>query len=178
MRPLFLAAVLLLSAAGLSVGGMSGPASAASNPKPRWSETTFASDYDPGTIVIKTSERRLYLITGATTALRYEIAVGRPSEQWFGESFVTRKRLHPTWVPTASMRDSNPALPESVGPGPSNPLGVRAMNLGWGTYRIHGTNSPNSIGSAASSGCFRMRNADVTDLFDRVHVGAQVFVLQ
>ena len=173
MRPLILVAAVVMS--------MAGPfstASAASNPKPQAFEQAFSSEYDPGTIVIKTSERRLYLVTGATTALRYDIAVGRPSEQWFGESFVTRKRLHPTWVPTSSMREKNPALPQSVGPGPSNPLGVRAMNLGWGTYRIHGTNSPRSIGSAASSGCFRMRNADVTDLFDRVHVGAQVIVLK
>ncbi|GGD26586.1 L,D-transpeptidase [Aureimonas glaciei] len=173
MRPLLLAACLVLS-----VAGPSSTALAAGDPKPRWAEETFASDYDPGTIVIKTSERKLYLVTGATTALRYEIAVGRPSEQWFGESFVTRKRFNPTWVPTPSMREKNPALPQSVGPGPSNPLGVRAMNLGWGTYRIHGTNSPRSIGSAASSGCFRMRNADVSDLFDRVHVGAQVIVLK
>ncbi|BDA86054.1 L,D-transpeptidase [Aureimonas sp. SA4125] len=173
MRPLLSAALL-----ALSIAGVPGTATAASDPKPKWAEENFASGYDPGTIVIKTSERKLYLITGATTALRYEIAVGRPSEQWFGESFVTRKRFNPTWVPTPSMREKNPSLPDSVGPGPSNPLGVRALNLGWGTYRIHGTNAPRSIGSAASSGCFRMRNADVADLFERVHVGAQVIVLK
>ena len=76
------------------------------------------------------------------------------------------------------MRAENPKLPQSMGPGPKNPLGERAINLGWGTYRIHGTNKPNSIGSAASAGCFRMRNADVKDLFERVHVGAQVVVLR
>ncbi|KQT85930.1 L,D-transpeptidase [Aurantimonas sp. Leaf443] len=143
------------------------------------SEVSFATAAnEPGTIVIKTGERRLYLVTGPGKALRYEIAVGKPSEQWFGRSWVSKKRLAPVWIPTPSMRESNPALPVSVGPGPKNPLGERAMNLGWGTYRIHGTNAPNSIGSAASAGCFRMRNADVKDLFDRVHIGTQVLVLE
>lgn len=140
-------------------------------------ETIFIGDYAPGTVVIMTGARQLFLVTDEDTALQYDIAVGKPSEQWFGSSWVSKKRVDPTWVPTASMRERNPKLPQSVGPGPSNPLGVRALNLGWGTYRIHGTNSPNSIGSAASAGCFRMRNADVTDLFERVHVGAEVVVL-
>ena len=140
--------------------------------------TAAIGDYEPGTIVIMTGARQLFLVTDEDTALQYDIAVGKPSEQWFGSSWVSKKRVDPTWVSTASMRERNPKLPASVGPGPSNPLGVRAINLGWGTYRIHGTNSPNSIGSAASAGCFRMRNADVTDLFERVHVGAQVVVLQ
>ncbi|MCB8838705.1 L,D-transpeptidase [Aurantimonas sp. VKM B-3413] len=143
--------------------------------KPR-PEVAVAIDADPGTIVIKTSEKKLYLLTGAGRALVYEIAVGRPDEQWFGKSWVSKKRLHPTWVPTPSMREKNPGLPQSVGPGPKNPLGQRAMNLGWTAYRIHGTNSPRSIGRAASSGCFRMRNADVLDLYDRVNIGAQVMV--
>ncbi|WP_019996761.1 L,D-transpeptidase [Aureimonas ureilytica] len=141
-------------------------------------ETLFLGDYEPGTIVVFTGARQLFLVTGHERALKYDIAVGKPSEQWFGTSWVSKKRLNPIWVPTPSMREAKPTLPTSVGPGPSNPLGKRAMNLGWGTYRIHGTNSPNSIGSAASAGCFRMRNADVEDLFERVHVGAQVVVLQ
>lgn len=135
-------------------------------------------DADPGTIVIKTSERKLYLVTGPDRALVYDIAVGKPSEQWFGKSWVSKKRDRPTWTPTPSMRAKNPRLPQSVGPGPANPLGERAINLGWGAYRIHGTNRPNSIGSAASAGCFRMRNEDVKDLFERVHVGAEVRVLR
>ncbi|WAP68035.1 L,D-transpeptidase [Jiella pelagia] len=139
-------------------------------------ETVFHAAGDPGTIVIKTSERKLYLLTGNGRALQYDIAVGKPSEQWFGRSWVSMKRPSPTWTPTPDMRARNPNLPQSVGPGPKNPLGERAMNLGWTTYRIHGTNSPRSIGSAASSGCFRMRNADVKDLYERVHVGAQVLV--
>lgn len=139
-------------------------------------DTVFDAAGDPGTIVIRTSERKLYLLTGNGRALQYDIAVGKPSEQWFGKSWVSMKRPHPTWTPTPDMRAKKPSLPRSVGPGPKNPLGERAMNLGWTSYRIHGTNSPRSIGSAASSGCFRMRNADVKDLYERVHVGAQVFV--
>ncbi len=141
-------------------------------------ETLFLGDYEPGTIVIFTGARQLFLVTGHELALKYDIAVGKPSEQWFGTSYVSKKRLNPTWVPTPSMRQAKPSLPASVGPGPANPLGKRALNLGWGMYRIHGTNSPNSIGSAASAGCFRMRNADVEDLYERVHVGARVVVLQ
>lgn len=154
------------------------PGSAAARSKPTIFETAFDGGYDPGTIVIRTAERRLYLVTGQGTARRYEIAVGKPGEQWFGRSWVSKKRLNPVWTPTPDMREKKPELPDSVGPGPANPLGVRAMNLGWGTYRIHGTNAPRSIGSAASAGCFRMRNADVSDLFERVNVGAQVVVLQ
>ncbi|WP_152048018.1 L,D-transpeptidase [Aureimonas psammosilenae] len=153
-----------------------GGAEAATPSRARSKETTIDERFEPGTIVIRTSERRLYLVTGPATALRYDIAVGRPEEQWFGKSWVSKKRLDPIWIPTPDMRAKKPELPQSVGPGPKNPLGVRAMNLGWGMYRIHGTNSPNSIGSAASAGCFRMRNADVLDLFERVNVGAQVVV--
>ncbi|MBO0905621.1 L,D-transpeptidase [Jiella sonneratiae] len=141
-------------------------------------DVAFDAAADPGSIVIRTSERKLYLLTGNGRALRYDIAVGKPSEQWFGRSWVSMKRPRPTWIPTPDMRANKPSLPESVGPGPHNPLGERAMNLGWTSYRIHGTNSPRSIGSAASAGCFRMRNADVKDLYDRVHVGAQVYVEQ
>ncbi|MFD2236420.1 L,D-transpeptidase [Aureimonas populi] len=162
---LFLLCLALMPAAALA---------APSDPR----ETIFVGDYEAGTIVVMTGARQLFLVTGPQTALKYDIAVGKPSEQWFGESWVSKKRVDPTWVPTPSMRRSNPRLPASIGPGPSNPLGQRALNLGWGTYRIHGTNSPNSIGSAASAGCFRMRNADVIDLFERVHVGAQVVVLR
>ena len=142
------------------------------------SETRIDLDAEPGTIVIKTGERKLYLVTDVDRALVYDIAVGKPSEQWFGKSWVSKKRDAPTWTPTPSMREKNPRLPQSVAPGPNNPLGERAINLGWGAYRIHGTNKPQSIGSAASAGCFRMRNADVKGLFERVHVGAEVRVLR
>ncbi len=138
----------------------------------------FSSDYEPGSIVIKTSKKKLYYVTGNGKALEYSIAVGRKSEQWFGEIWVSRKATNPVWIPTPSMRAKNPSLPKKVGPGPKNPLGTRAIYLGWGPYRIHGTNSPGSIGRAASSGCFRMRNSDVVDLYRKVHVGTSVFVLK
>lgn len=134
--------------------------------------------HELGTIVIKTSERRLYYVLGHGMALRYEVAVGKEGMQWAGQTFVQAKREHPTWTPTPRMRRENPYLPESVGPGPRNPLGVRAIYLGWTEYRIHGTNAPGSIGSAASSGCIRMRNGDVVDLFQRVHIGAPVHVIR
>ncbi|KAB0680021.1 L,D-transpeptidase [Aureimonas leprariae] len=172
MRRAVLFALSLLAGAAAWMPG----AEAASMPRPNFRQTEFDGNFEPGTIVVRTSERKLYLVTGPSQALRYDIAVGRPEEQWFGRSWVSKKRHDPVWIPTADMREKNPDLPVSVGPGPKNPLGLRAMNLGWGTYRIHGTNSPNSIGSAASAGCFRMRNADVLDLFERVNVGAQVVV--
>lgn len=157
---------------------LAAPAMAATEPAPRNPVAFDSAGYEAGTIVVLTAQRKLYLVTGPTQALVYDIAVGKPSEQWFGKSWVSRKRLNPTWIPTPDMRSKNPALPQSVGPGPKNPLGVRAINLGWGYYRIHGTNAPNSIGGAASAGCFRMRNADVADLYERVHVGAEVVVLK
>ncbi len=138
----------------------------------------FSSEYGPGTIVVVNSERKLYYILGEGRAIRYSIAVGRASEQWTGESIVTRMRENPGWSPTASMRRRNPRLPRYVAPGPQNPLGVRAIYLGWSMYRIHGTNSPNSIGQASSSGCFRMRNEDVTHLYEHVHIGTPVIVLE
>lgn len=172
MRNLILA-VLILS--GLALPGA---ALAATGDGAGPAEIAFTAEGGPGTIVIRTSERKLYLVTGEGRALAYDIAVGKPSEQWFGKSWVSKKRPNPTWTPTPSMREKNPRLPQSVGPGPKNPLGERAINLGWGAYRIHGTNNPRSIGSAASAGCFRMRNEDVRDLYDRVNVGAQVVVLR
>jgi lipoprotein-anchoring transpeptidase ErfK/SrfK len=149
---------------------------AASPSGTRARQTAFSGGFEPGTIVVRTAERKLYLVTAPGEARRYDIAVGRPEEQWFGRSWVSKKRLDPTWIPTPDMRVQNPSLPVAVGPGPKNPLGVRALNLGWSLYRIHGTNSPDSIGGAASAGCFRMRNADVLDLFARVNVGAEVLV--
>ncbi|MEH6717970.1 MAG: L,D-transpeptidase [Aurantimonas endophytica] len=167
---------LILATLILPILAVSGAAFAATGEGP--AEIAFAVEGEPGTIVIRTSERKLYLVTGHGRALAYDIAVGKPSEQWFGKSWVSKKRPNPTWTPTPSMRQKNPRLPQSVGPGPKNPLGERAINLGWGAYRIHGTNNPRSIGSAASAGCFRMRNEDVRDLYERVNVGAQVVVLR
>lgn len=135
-----------------------------------------AEDYEYGTIVVKTSEKRLYYALGNGKAIRYSVAVGSPQNQWFGTTWVSEKRTNPTWTPTPSMRARNPNLPQSVAGGADNPLGVRALYLGWTTYRIHGTNAPGSIGHAVSNGCIRMRNEDVVDLYERVHIGAPVIV--
>jgi lipoprotein-anchoring transpeptidase ErfK/SrfK len=138
----------------------------------------FDGAYEPGTLVVKTSERRLYLTLGNGKAYRYAIAVGEPIRQWSGESWVSAKRANPDWRPTARMRNANPSLPSYMPGGPGNPLGVRALYLGWSEYRIHGTTKPWSIGTASSNGCFRMHNSDVVDLYERVHVGAPVIVLR
>jgi len=131
-----------------------------------------------GTIIINTSERRLYYVLGQGMALRYAVAVGKEGMQWSGETFVQSKRRNPSWTPTPRMRREDPWLPAYVPAGPKNPLGVRAIYLGWSEYRIHGTNMPGSIGRAASSGCIRMLNSDVMDLFERVHIGAPVYVMR
>lgn len=132
--------------------------------------------YPFGSIVVDTSERRLYYMLKDGKAIRYRVAVGKPKMQWFGNTFVTLKRKNPGWTPTARMRRAG--APKYVPPGPKNPLGVRAIYLGWSEYRIHGTISPRSIGRAASSGCIRMLNRDVIDLFKRVHIGAPVHVIR
>jgi lipoprotein-anchoring transpeptidase ErfK/SrfK len=139
---------------------------------------TWEGEQPLGTIVIKTTERKLYYILGQGMALRYEVAVGKEGMQWSGETFVQSKRRNPGWSPTPRMRRENPRLPAYVPPGPQNPLGERALYLGWSEYRIHGTNAPWSIGQASSSGCIRMRNQDVKDLFERVHIGAPVQVIR
>ncbi len=135
-----------------------------------------SAKYPMGSIVIDTSERRLYYSLGNGQALKYKVAVGKPGYQWFGKTFVEKKKKDPGWSPTARMRRNG--APRYVPPGPRNPLGVRAIYLGWSEYRIHGTNAPSSIGRAASSGCIRMLNKDVSDLFERVHIGAPVYVIR
>ena len=135
-------------------------------------------DYGYGTIVIKTSEKRLYYSLGDGKAISYSVAVGSPRNQWFGSTWVSSKKENPGWTPTPSMRSRNPRLPKYVAPGPKNPLGIRALYLGWTAYRIHGTNAPGSIGHAVSNGCIRMLNEDVVDLFERVHIGAPVMVVR
>jgi lipoprotein-anchoring transpeptidase ErfK/SrfK len=174
--------VVSLAAAFLLVSTLPDPASARVQPgakaKTNGEIVDFDGEYARGTILVRTSEKRLYYVLGDGQALRYPVAVGEPKFQWSGELWVSSKQKNPTWRPTKRMRRENPALPVSMGPGPRNPLGPRALYLGWGEYRIHGTNAPHSIGAAASSGCFRMHNADAIDLFDRVHIGAPVIVVQ
>lgn len=146
-----------------------------SGPIPR-TTVGFQSNYAPGTIVVNTSERRLYLVTGNGQALRYGIGVGRDGFRWGGVHRVTAKKEWPSWTPPSQMRARRPDLPGHMAGGVDNPLGARAMYLGSTLYRIHGSNEPDTIGQAVSSGCFRMTNEDVTDLYNRVSVGATVIV--
>ncbi|CAN5407990.1 L,D-transpeptidase [soil metagenome] len=132
----------------------------------------------PGTIVISTSERFLYLIQGGGRALRYGIGVGREGFQWQGLQKISRKQEWPDWTPPPEMIQRQPYLPRFMAGGPGNPMGARALYLGGTVYRIHGTNQPQTIGSAVSSGCFRLVNADVSDLYERVPVGTKVIIRQ
>jgi lipoprotein-anchoring transpeptidase ErfK/SrfK len=132
----------------------------------------------PGTIIISTAERHLYLVQGNDRALRYGIGVGRDGFQWQGLLSITRKAEWPDWTPPPEMIQRQPYLPRFMAGGPGNPLGARAMYLGTTVYRIHGTNRPDTIGTAISSGCFRLVNADVADLYGRVPVGTKVIVRQ
>jgi lipoprotein-anchoring transpeptidase ErfK/SrfK len=133
--------------------------------------------YWPGTIVVRTQERRLYLVLGGGQAIVYPVGVGRAGKQWSGESYIEGKYLHPAWSPPAVVRRDHPNLPNVIAGGsPHNPMGVAAMSLAGGEYAIHGTNQPGSIGHFVSYGCIRMYNADITDLFGRVSVGTKVVV--
>ena len=138
----------------------------------------FAGNYSPGTIVINTTERRLYYVMGNGQAIRYGIGVGRIGFSWAGTTAVSAKKEWPDWTPPAQMLTRRPDLPRHMKGGIDNPLGARAMYLGSSLYRIHGSNEPDTIGTATSSGCFRMLNDDVVDLYDRVRVGAKVVVLR
>jgi lipoprotein-anchoring transpeptidase ErfK/SrfK len=137
---------------------------------------SFPTNHPPGTIVVRTAERRLYLVAGKGQALRYGIGVGRAGFTWQGVETVTDKREWPDWTPPPEMLRRRPDLPRHMRGGPANPLGARAMYLGHTNYRIHGSNEPHTIGTAASAGCIRMTNDDVIDLYNRVRVGAVVVV--
>jgi lipoprotein-anchoring transpeptidase ErfK/SrfK len=136
----------------------------------------YRSQEVPGTIIIDTSERFLYLIQSPTNAMRYGIGVGRDGFTWTGILKITRKAEWPDWTPPEEMIVRQPYLPRWMAGGPGNPLGARAMYLGATVYRIHGTNAPDTIGQAVSSGCFRLVNDDVSDLYQRVKVGTKVVV--
>ena len=137
----------------------------------------FQGDYSPGTIVVKTSERRLYLVLDQGHAVRYPVGVGKAGKQWAGVTQIDGKYLRPAWSPPAEVRRDKPSM-ASVIPGGShrNPMGVAAMTLAGGEYAIHGTNTPGSIGGFVSYGCIRMFNDDITDLYRRVSVGTTVVV--
>ena len=138
----------------------------------------FDRGYAPGTIVVSTAERRLYLVMPNGQALRYGVGVGRPGFEWSGTQKITRKAEWPDWTPPAAMLKRRPDLPRFMEGGEDTPLGARAMYLGSSIYRIHGSNEPHTIGQAVSSGCIRMTNEDVADLYERVKVGATVVVLR
>jgi lipoprotein-anchoring transpeptidase ErfK/SrfK len=138
----------------------------------------YPGPYRPGTIVINTTERRLYLVTAPGQAIRYGIGVGRIGFTWAGTTAISMKREWPDWTPPSQMLRRRPDLPRHMEGGIENPLGARAMYLGSSMYRIHGSNEPETIGQAVSSGCFRMTNDDVIDLYNRVGVGTKVVVLR
>jgi len=140
-------------------------------------EVAYSGKQAPGTIVIDTPNHFLYLVEEGGKALRYGIGVGRPGFTWSGDYSVSAKKKWPDWVPPKEMLERQPYLPHFMAGGPQNPLGARALYLGSTLYRIHGSNEPWTIGHNVSSGCIRMRNADVIDLYDRVKIGARVEVL-
>lgn len=137
----------------------------------------YASRQTPGTVIIDTKNTFLYFVLNDTQALRYGIGVGREGFTWSGEQTVARKTEWPDWRPPAEMLVRQPYLPRFMAGGPGNPLGARAMYLGDTEFRIHGTNKPDTIGKRVSSGCIRLTNEDVVDLYERVKVGAKVIVL-
>jgi lipoprotein-anchoring transpeptidase ErfK/SrfK len=139
----------------------------------------FDGGVAPGTIIVRTNERRLYLVLGQGRAMRYKVGVGRIGRQWAGTSVIDGKYLRPNWSPPPDIKRDRPNLPDVIPGGSSaNPMGVAAMTLSGGEYAIHGTNAPNSIGGFVSYGCIRMFNQDITDLYDRVAVGTPVVVMR
>jgi lipoprotein-anchoring transpeptidase ErfK/SrfK len=138
---------------------------------------SYSTHEAPGTIIIDTPNTYLYYILGNGQAIRYGIGVGRDGFTWSGTQSITRKAEWPDWLPPPEMIHRQPYLPRQMAGGPGNPLGARALYLGGTIYRIHGTNAPQSIGTHVSSGCIRLTNQDVTDLYSRVSVGTKVIVL-
>jgi lipoprotein-anchoring transpeptidase ErfK/SrfK len=147
------------------------------NPRYLRQQVEYRSNEAPGTIVIDTPNKFLYLVEPGNKALRYGIGVGRPGFTWSGEHKITAKKEWPDWVPPEEMLERQPYLPHFMPGGPGNPLGARALYLGSTLYRIHGTNEDWTIGTNVSSGCIRLRNADVEDLYNRVKVGTRVVVM-
>ena len=137
------------------------------------------TEYEAGTIVVKTNERRLYYVLGGGQALRYPVGVGRAGKAWSGTSHISGKYIKPAWSPPAEVRRDKPSLPDVIpGGSPRNPMGAAALTLSGGEYAIHGTNAPGSIGGVVSYGCIRMHNRDIMDLYGRVHYGTRVVVVR
>jgi lipoprotein-anchoring transpeptidase ErfK/SrfK len=143
----------------------------------RGETVTVKESFAPGTILVRTSERRLYYFTGNGRAIRYSVGVGRAGKQWSGTSHIEGKYIRPDWSPPDVIRSDHPGLPKVIrGGSPRNPMGVAALSLAGGEYAIHGTNQPASIGHFISYGCIRMYNEDIRDLYKRVGVGTRVVV--
>jgi lipoprotein-anchoring transpeptidase ErfK/SrfK len=147
------------------------------DPKFQKQMVEYSGSEPPGTVIIDTPQRFLFLVQENGKAMRYGIGVGKPGFTWAGEKKITSKKEWPDWVPPPEMLERRPDLPHFMAGGPENPLGARAMYLGTSLYRIHGSNEPWTIGQAVSSGCIRMRNEDVIDLYERVKVGTKVVVI-
>jgi lipoprotein-anchoring transpeptidase ErfK/SrfK len=136
-----------------------------------------APSVSAGTIVVRTSERRLYYGLGGGRAIAYPVGVGRAGQQWSGTSYINRKYIRPDWTPPSVILADHPNIPRLIkGGSPHNPMGVAAMSIAGGEYAIHGTNQPGTVGHFVSYGCIRMFNADITDLYSRVRVGTEVIV--
>ena len=157
--------------------GSADPASRSFDPRYEKQEVAYSGHEGAGTIVIDTPNKFLFLVQGNGRALRYGIGVGRPGFTWSGTKTISAKKEWPDWTPPAEMLARRPDLPRHMEGGPENPLGARAMYLGSSLYRIHGSNEPWTIGTNVSSGCIRMRNQDVIDLYGRVNVGTKVVVM-
>ena len=163
------ALVAAIAAAFLSALPIAPPASA--------DEIAYNGGVAPGTIIVRTNERRLYLVLSFGRALRYPVGVGRAGRQWAGTSFIDGKHILPNWSPPAAVKRAQPNLPDVIAGGSkANPMGAAALTLSGGSYAIHGTNAPDSIGGFVSYGCIRMYNKDIMDLYRRVGVGTPVVV--
>ena len=145
-------------------------------PEMRKQPVYYRTEYPPGTVIVNTADRFLYLVQSNNVALRYGVGVGRDGFQWGGTHRITRKAEWPDWTPPPEMIERQPYLPRFMAGGPGNPMGAAALYIGTTVYRIHGTNAPHTIGQAVSSGCFRLVNEDVQDLYARVPVGSKVIV--
>ena len=164
----------------LNIGDQPGIMPESEDPPPEFQRAvvSYRTNETPGTIIVHTAERFLYVIQPGGRALRYGIGVGRDGFQWQGLQKISRKTEWPDWTPPPEMIERQPYLPRFMAGGPGNPMGARALYLGATVYRIHGTNQPQTIGSAVSSGCFRLVNNDVMDLYERIPVGTKVIVRQ
>jgi lipoprotein-anchoring transpeptidase ErfK/SrfK len=164
-------------AAAYGAPAESEPAKPELDPKYFRQVVAYSGPEKPGTIIIDTPQRFLFLVRGDGTAVRYGIGVGRPGFTWAGEKKISAKKEWPDWTPPPEMLERQPSLPYFMAGGPDNPLGARALYLGSSLYRIHGSNEPWTIGQAVSSGCIRMRNEDVIDLYEKVRIGTKVVVI-